>query len=147
MRWIVFLTFSWSAFIAWHSKRTSAVLLHLVMAILFNPVISFHFPKEVWITLDMIAALLTFLVAWASRQRNPTAQERENMGDMIGFVIGLSALIGGVVLGLYIAGLFGLGSTASGLLAFATSSAALYAAVLTFHRFRTRMPQSERGPN
>ena len=138
MRWAVFLIFSLSAIIAWHSKRMLAVALHLAIAVVFNPIASLHFQRDVWVILDAIAASLSLLIAWFSRQQTPTALERESTGDMLGFVIGLAALVAGVIAGMFLAKILGLGSFAEGLLAFATSSAALYAAILTFHHLRMK---------
>ncbi len=57
---------------------------------------------------------------------------------MLGFVIGLSALGAGPVIGLYVSGLLGLGRLAGMLLTIVMSFGIFWVALLTFRRFRKK---------
>lgn len=137
MRWVVFLAFVWSGFIAWHSDRKSAVALHLTIAILFNPFLRPHITREVWIALDLSAALIAVLIAWATRPQAQDKAERENLADFFGFSAGFAGLLAGVIAGLKIARALELGEVLGGLLAFALASAFLYGSIYIFHSLRT----------
>lgn len=138
MRWVVFLAFAWSGFIAWHSDRKVAVVLHVTIAILFNPFFRPHIAREVWVALDLSAALIAVLIAWATRPQAHDKAERENLADFFGFSVGFAGLVAGVMAGLQIAHSLGLGEVLGGLLAFALASAFLYGSIYIFHGLRTR---------
>ena len=138
MRWVVFLTFAWSAYIAWHSRRLIPLATHVAVALVFNPVISFGLPRDFWIGLDIFASLLTCSVAWLSRVREPTALERENTRNLVGFVAGMSGLVLGAGSGVYLYKYLGIGELAGGLIAAALSAAGLYGAILLVMKLQSK---------
>lgn len=145
MRWVVFVTFGWSAFIAWHSGRKAGALMHLVIALVFNPFLRPHVPREIWVAVDLTFAFVSVLISWATQPSGKDHAERENLGDFFGFSVGLAALIFGVAVGVGIGREIGLGEVSSGLLAFALASASLYGALFVFHHLRVRFAAKERS--
>jgi hypothetical protein len=54
--------FSWAAYIS--LKRSGDVLpwVFIVLAIVFNPIIKIHFPKEIWVVIDFCSGILLILI-------------------------------------------------------------------------------------
>lgn len=145
MRWVVFLAFAWSAFIAWHSDRKVAVVVQLAIAILFNPFFRPHISREVWVALDLSAALIAVIIAWATRPQAQDKAERENLADFFGLSVGFAGLVIGVIAGLQIAHSLGFGEVLGGLVAFSLASVFLCGSIYIFHSLRARF--STKGPS
>ena len=53
--------FIWAAFVSHERKYTTLSWIFLVGAILFNPIIKIHLPKEFWIIIDIAAATILLI--------------------------------------------------------------------------------------
>lgn len=62
LRWVVSVTALFSAWAAYECRRKPWVFVMGGIAILFNPIIPVHLPKETWIVIDPVAAIV-FLVS------------------------------------------------------------------------------------
>ncbi len=61
LRMVAFGVFAWAAFIAFERRGSVLPWVFVLLAILFNPIITIHFPKELWAVLDLCSgALLIF---------------------------------------------------------------------------------------
>ncbi len=58
LRLIVTGVFIWTAFIAYERKHESLPWVYGVLAILFNPLIKIHLPKEFWAVVDIGSGIL-----------------------------------------------------------------------------------------
>lgn len=55
--------FAYAAFIAYERKNKTLPWVLGLMALIFNPIIKIHFPKEVWAFVDVAAAILLLATA------------------------------------------------------------------------------------
>lgn len=62
--------FVFAAFIAFNRKREVLPWVYGLMAVIFNPIIKLHFPKELWAAVDIAAAILLLATAKAVRTRS-----------------------------------------------------------------------------
>tara|TARA_B110001454_G_scaffold199186_1_gene203778 strand:- start:2412 stop:2876 length:465 start_codon:yes stop_codon:yes gene_type:complete len=138
MRWIVFLTFAWSGYIAHHAQRMIPVAMCAAVAIAFNPFIAVGLPRDFWVGLDVFTSVLACAIAWFSRNKEPTAQEKENTRHLAGFVAGLSGIVVGAVVGVYIYKSLGLDEVLGGILAAAMSVIGLYSAMFLVIRLQPK---------
>jgi hypothetical protein len=136
MRWVVFLTFVWSAFIAWKFNRKLIVIFHCAIAVIFNPVISLHLTRDTWVVLDAVAGLLTLIIVWLSKPKNPTEAERRNSREFYGFIFGFAGLFLGVALTVYLKRSLGLSEVTGLILALPIGGVCSYAAVFIFHMIK-----------
>lgn len=62
LRLIACGVFAWAAYISF--KRNEDVLpwVFIVLAIVFNPIIKIHFPKEMWVVIDFCSGAFLFLL-------------------------------------------------------------------------------------
>ena len=60
LRFIACGIFSWAAYIAFERNEEVLPWVFIVLAIVFNPIIKVHFPKEMWAVIDVCSGL--FLV-------------------------------------------------------------------------------------
>jgi hypothetical protein len=51
-------TFGYAAYIAYTKNNQSLPWFYGVMAVLFNPIIKIHLPKEYWVVIDVVAGIL-----------------------------------------------------------------------------------------
>jgi hypothetical protein len=58
LRWFIFLTGAWGAYRAYQEsdREWSFILIHLALAILFNPLLPFTFQKSTWTIFNIITA-------------------------------------------------------------------------------------------
>jgi len=52
--------FVWAAFVAYDRKNQTLPWVYGLLAILFNPLIKIHLPKELWAVVDIAAGLFLF---------------------------------------------------------------------------------------
>ena len=130
MRWVVFTIFTWSAYIAWHSKRMTPVAVHLSLALVFNPIINLGLTRDFWVALDIFATVLVCTIAWLSRRKHPSDSDKANTRELLGFIAGMVGMLLGAVAGVYLYKYLGLGDFVGGLIAAGMSSAGLYSAIL-----------------
>lgn len=62
LRWVVTISAVFLLSLVYESKKTFWLFSMGIVAILFNPIIPVHLDKEIWIIIDLIAAIL-FLVS------------------------------------------------------------------------------------
>ncbi len=55
--------FAFAAFVAFQRKGKATPWLYGLLAVLFNPIIKIHFPKEVWAFIDVAAGVLLLVTA------------------------------------------------------------------------------------
>ena len=58
LRLIATGVFIWAAFVAYERKHDSLPWVYGVLAILFNPLIKIHLPKELWAVVDVGSGIL-----------------------------------------------------------------------------------------
>lgn len=58
LRWFIFLTAAWGAYRAYQDlhREWLFILMHLALAVLFNPILPFTFQKSTWTILNLISA-------------------------------------------------------------------------------------------
>lgn len=69
LRWVIFGTGSYIAFLSHQSKHPWALWPFVVTVLLFNPIAPFHLNWELWHVIDVVAAVL-FLVGGLTVTRN-----------------------------------------------------------------------------
>jgi hypothetical protein len=62
LRLIACGVFAWAAYIAFERKDDVLPWVFIVLAIVFNPIIKIHFPKEFWVALDIGSAIFILVV-------------------------------------------------------------------------------------
>ena len=55
--------FAFAAFVAFERKSKALPWVYSFMALIFNPIIKIHFPKEVWVFVDIAAGVLLLATA------------------------------------------------------------------------------------
>ncbi|MFC1793458.1 DUF6804 family protein [Planctomycetota bacterium] len=73
LRFVVCGVGAYTAFVAYQWQKLWATWLFGFIAVLFNPLIPIHLPKEVWHTIDVTCAFL--FIAIASILRKPTERQ------------------------------------------------------------------------
>lgn len=58
LRFIATGVFAWAAFVAYKRKNEAFPWVYVVLALLFNPLIKIHLPKEFWAVVDVGAGVL-----------------------------------------------------------------------------------------
>ena len=61
LRWVIAGISAYLAFIAHEQKNISWTWIMAIVAILFNPIVPFHFARETWAVLDIITAIVIFV--------------------------------------------------------------------------------------
>lgn len=61
LRWVVCGVSAYSAYIYYQEKNTTWMWIFIIVAVLFNPIASFYFGREIWEALDIIAAAIIFV--------------------------------------------------------------------------------------
>jgi hypothetical protein len=71
-RWVVFVTCLGGVLISWRAF-SSCVFFYAAVGLLFNPIVPFHFTRNTWHKLDIVAAgvLLGSIVLDARPSQNP----------------------------------------------------------------------------
>lgn len=67
LRLVVCGIFAFAAFIALERKIKALSWVYGFMALVFNPIIKIHFPKEMWAVIDVAAGVLLLATAKAVR--------------------------------------------------------------------------------
>ena len=62
MKWVVFGTSTWAAFLEGEKKRTFAVTVFCAVALIHNPFMEFQFERKTWLVIDGVTA------AWLALQ-------------------------------------------------------------------------------
>ncbi len=61
LRFVVTGVFAWAAFVSYERKNQSLPWVFGLLALLFNPIVKIHLPKEFWAFIDIGAGLLLLL--------------------------------------------------------------------------------------
>jgi len=61
LRLIACSVFSWAAYILFMRNEELLPWVFVVLAIVFNPILIIHFPKEIWGTIDFCSAVFLIL--------------------------------------------------------------------------------------
>ena len=64
LRLVATIVFIWAAFVAYENENDTLPWVYGGLAMLFNPILKIHLPKELWIIIDIGAAI--FLLATKS---------------------------------------------------------------------------------
>lgn len=59
--------FAYAAYVAFERKSKALPWVYGFMALVFNPIIKIHFPKEIWIFVDVAAGILLLATTKAIR--------------------------------------------------------------------------------
>lgn len=63
LRFIACGVFAWAAFITYEKKEEILPWVFGVLAIVFNPIIKVHFPKEAWAIIDFCSGVFLLLMS------------------------------------------------------------------------------------
>jgi len=63
LRFIAFFVFAWAAFITYEKNEEILPWVFGILAIVFNPIIKIHFPKEVWMIVDFCSGVFLVLMS------------------------------------------------------------------------------------
>lgn len=63
LRFIACAVFAWAAHVTYEKNEEVLPWVFGILAIVFNPIIKIHFPKEVWAVVDFCSGLLLLLVS------------------------------------------------------------------------------------
>lgn len=63
LRMVVFGVFSFAAFVSFDRKNKTLPWVYGLLALVFNPIIKIHLPKEFWIFIDIGAGALLLISA------------------------------------------------------------------------------------
>jgi hypothetical protein len=82
LRWVIFATAAWGAYRAYQDlhREWIFVLMHIALAILFNPILPFTFQKSTWIILNILSAWLLLM--------SVAVLDHESLEQFIGTTIG-----------------------------------------------------------
>lgn len=61
LRWVVAGSAAFIAYLAYNIGKISWMWILIVIGILFNPIVPFYLDKEVWVIIDLVAAVTFFL--------------------------------------------------------------------------------------
>ena len=62
LRFIACGVFAWAAFISFNRNDNILPWVFAILAIVFNPIIKIHFPKELWAVIDLCSGLFVILI-------------------------------------------------------------------------------------
>jgi len=62
LRFVACAVFAWAAFITYENNEEVLPWVFGILAIVFNPIIKIHFPKELWAVIDLCAGLFLLFV-------------------------------------------------------------------------------------
>ena len=60
LRLVATCVFIWAAFIAYDRSHKSLPWVYGVLAVLFNPILKIHLPKDLWAVIDVGSGILLF---------------------------------------------------------------------------------------
>ena len=62
LRFIACGVFAWAAIITFQRNESTLPWVFAILAIVFNPLIKIHFPKEVWMVIDFCSGLFLIMI-------------------------------------------------------------------------------------
>lgn len=63
LRFVACGVFAWAAFVTYEKNEEVLPWVFGILAIVFNPLIKIHFPKEIWAVVDFTSGLFLLLVS------------------------------------------------------------------------------------
>jgi LPS sulfotransferase NodH len=57
LKWAIFATAVWAGVVEGQKRRTFAVMVFCIIALIHNPLMRFHFERNVWLVIDGITAV------------------------------------------------------------------------------------------
>ena len=63
LRFVACGVFAWAAFITYEKNEEVLPWVFGILAVVFNPLIKIHFPKELWAVIDFCAGLFLLLIS------------------------------------------------------------------------------------
>lgn len=63
LRFIACGVFAWAAFITYEKNEEVLTWVFGILAIIFNPIIKIHFPKELWAVIDVCSGIFLLAVS------------------------------------------------------------------------------------
>lgn len=125
LRWMACFTFLVSTMFAWFARKKGTALVHAVAALTFNPFWPPHLSRELWIAIDIAAAVWASLAAWLDRPERSECKRREKLREFFGFFFGFAGMIVGAMTGMLLSDFLNLSKSFEFILAFILSSAGL----------------------
>jgi hypothetical protein len=61
LRFVTTIVFIWAAYVSYNRGRKKITWLFCLVAILFNPFIIIHLPKELWSVVDVVAGIFLLI--------------------------------------------------------------------------------------
>ena len=77
LRLVVTGVFAWSAYIAYERQYKVLPWVLVVLAVLFNPVIKIHLPREIWAGVDIGAGILLLVIGGKLRKQRQDKEASE----------------------------------------------------------------------
>lgn len=62
LRFIACGVFAWAAYIAFERNENILPWVFIVLAIVFNPILKIHFPKEMWAVIDFCSGIFLIFI-------------------------------------------------------------------------------------
>ena len=63
LRFIAFVVFAWAAVITFKRNEKTLPWVFGILAVVFNPILKIHFPKELWAIIDFSSGLFLVLIS------------------------------------------------------------------------------------
>ena len=76
LRFIACGIFAWAAFIAFDKNENTIPWILVILAITFNPIFKIHFPKEMWVVINLCSGV--FLLAISKKIHSANQQDPMN---------------------------------------------------------------------
>lgn len=61
LKWVLFATSIWAAIIEGEKKRNFGVIVFSAVALIHNPIMKFHFERNVWLVIDCMTVAWFFI--------------------------------------------------------------------------------------
>ena len=68
--------FAWAAFIAFERNEDILPWIFIVLAIVFNPILKIHFPKEMWAVIDFCSGMFLILIRGKIQENESKAHNK-----------------------------------------------------------------------
>ena len=77
LRWIVCLTAIYIAYFSYEAEKIYWTWVMGIIALIFNPLIPFHLGKDIWIVVDLIAAIVFGINTFIFKRKNKREEKRK----------------------------------------------------------------------
>ncbi len=75
LRFIACGVFAWAAYISFERNKNVLPWFFVILAVVFNPVIKIHFPKEIWAFVDISSAILLLVTVKEIKSNHNSSSE------------------------------------------------------------------------